>query len=118
MLRFIVDESTGRSVADYLRSIGCDVVEVAARMPQAVDEDILALAVSEERIVVTNDKDFGELVFRSHRRHAGVVLFRLSDESETNRIRMTRIAVEGYGDRLPGRFTVVTERTIRIRPLV
>jgi len=58
---FIVDESTGTAVVEYLRSIGHDVLFVAEAMPQADDPDILGRAVSEERILVTNDKDFGEL---------------------------------------------------------
>jgi len=58
-VRCIVDESTGAAVVDYLRSVGHDVLAVAETTPQAEDPDILALAASEQRILVTNDKDFG-----------------------------------------------------------
>lgn len=64
-MRFIVDESTGAAVIEYLRSVGYDVFAVAEAMPQADDAVVLARAVSEERVLITNDKDFGELVFRS-----------------------------------------------------
>jgi predicted nuclease of predicted toxin-antitoxin system len=117
MLRFVVDESTGRAVAEFLRTSGCDVVAVAEIMPEADDRDILTLAAQEGRIVVTNDKDFGELVFRSGRIHAGVPLFRLEDESTANRARMARITMERHSRQLAGSFTVVTEKTIRIRPM-
>jgi len=117
MLRFVVDESTGRAVADFLRASGCDVVGVSETMPEADDADILSLAVREDRIVVTNDKDFGELVFRSGKRHAGILLFRLEDESAANRVQMARITLERHGRQLAGCFTVVTEKTIRIRPM-
>src|SRR4051812_42167976 len=73
-MRFIVDESTGAAVVTYLRNIGHDVVSVADTMPQADDTVILAYAASEGRVVLTNDKDFGELAFRSGQVHRGIVL--------------------------------------------
>ena len=115
-MRFIVDESTGTAVVEYLRSIGHDVLAVAEMMPQADDRDILARAVSEGRILVTNDKDFGELVFRNGRAHHGVVLLRLHDESAANRVRVMTAVLEQYADRLAGHFAVATEGGIRIRP--
>ncbi len=115
-MRFIVDESTGTAVVEYLRSVGHDVLAVAETTPQADDWDILAQAVSERRIVVTNDKDFGELVFRSRRAHHGVVLLRLHDESPANRVRVMKAVLEQYADRLAGYFTVATEGGVRIRP--
>lgn len=117
MLRFLVDESTGSGVAEWLRDAGHDV----AMMPQSpvptTDSDILDMAVQEDRIVVTNDKDFGELVFRSGKLHAGIILFRLNDESAVNRVQMAKIVIERHGDQLAGSFTVVTEKTIRLRPI-
>ena len=113
---FIVDESTGIAVVEYLRSVGHDVLFVAEAMPQAHDPDILDRAVSEGRILVTNDKDFGELVFRSGQAHHGVVLLRLHDESPANRVRAVKAVLEQHADRLPGHFTVATESGVRIRP--
>lgn len=113
---FIVDESTGAAVVEYLRSVGHDVVFVAEAMPQADDLHILDRAVSERRIIVTNDKDFGELVFRSGHRHHGVVLLRLHDESPANRVHVVKAVLEKHADRLAGRFTVATEDGVRIRP--
>jgi len=113
---FLVDESTGRAVVDYLRGIGHDVLAVAETMPQAEDRHILARAASERRILVTNDKDFGELVFRSGGAHHGVVLLRLHDERPANRVRVIKIVLERYADRLAGHFTVATEGGVRIRP--
>ena len=80
-MRFLVDESTGAAVAEFLRGQGHDVVAVAEITPQAIDQDILQSALADQRIVITNDKDFGDLVFRSGLAHAGVVLLRLRDES-------------------------------------
>ena len=84
-------------------------------MPEADDSHILARALSEERILVTNDKDFGELVFRRHQGHHGVVLLRLQDESAANRVRVVEAVLAQYADRLVGHFTVATEGGVRIR---
>ena len=114
-MRFIVDESTGMAVAEYLREAGHDVLVVSATMPQADDTQILTRAANEERILITNDKDFGELVFRTGQVHHGVLLLRLRDESSMNRVRMVRLVLEKYTDQLRGHFVVATERAIRVR---
>lgn len=115
-MKFIVDESSGAAVAEYLRRTGHDVLAVAEVLPQADDQDILARAVDEERIVVTNDKDFGELTFRSGQAHHGILLLRLRDESPANRVRMVQVVLEQHADQLADHFTVATESGIRIRP--
>jgi predicted nuclease of predicted toxin-antitoxin system len=71
-MRFIVDESAGMAVVDYLRAADHDVLAVAEVMPRADDSRILSRALSEGRILITNDKDFGELVFRGARRITGL----------------------------------------------
>jgi predicted nuclease of predicted toxin-antitoxin system len=88
-MRFLVDESAGSAIAAFLRHLGHDVLAVTETMPQADDSAILGRAVKESRIVVTNDKDFGELIFRSGAAHASVVLLRLRDEAAANRVRVT-----------------------------
>jgi predicted nuclease of predicted toxin-antitoxin system len=117
-MRFIVDESSGTAVIQYLRSAGHDVLAIAEEMPQATDYDILIRAAGEGRILVTNDKDFGELVFRSGQAHRGVLLLRLHDESATNRVKMVKAVLVRYASRLEGSFTVATEGAVRIRPAV
>lgn len=114
-MKFVVDESTGQSVVDELRRLGHDVTSVQEIFPGLDDPPILDIAVNEDRIVITNDKDFGELVYRSGLPHAGVVLFRLQDESAANRVRMMREALRSCGDKLEDNFVVVSERKIRIR---
>jgi predicted nuclease of predicted toxin-antitoxin system len=115
-MRFLVDESTGAGVIEFLRGLGHDVLAVSETMPQADDQGILSRAESEARIVVTNDKDFGELVFRSGQAHHGVLLLRLRDESAGNRVRVVKALLEQYGDRVSGRFVVATEWNVRMRP--
>lgn len=114
-MRFLVDESAGAAIVEYLRGANHDVVSVAEQMPQADDDEVLAWAVAEGRILITNDKDFGELVFRNKRPHRGIVLLRLADERSANRVKVMRTVIERWGDKLPNHFTVATERGIRIR---
>ena len=113
---FLVDESTGKAVVRHLRHLGYDVLAAGEIMPQADDPHVLSLALQEKRILITNDKDFGELVYRSGQGHHGVLLLRLQDESQGNRVRVTTAVLEQCGERLAGCFTVATETTIRVRP--
>lgn len=65
-MKLLVDVSAGQAIVEALRTLGHDVVSVRDRDPRMADVDILTWAVAEERLVVTMDKDFGELVY-----HAG-----------------------------------------------
>jgi predicted nuclease of predicted toxin-antitoxin system len=112
---FLVDESTGTAVVEYLRNAGHDVLYVGEAMPQADDDQIIDRAARENRIIVTNDKHFGQLIFRSGKAHHGVLLFRLRDESAANRVRKAKLVVEAYPGRLEESFIVATEGMIRIR---
>jgi predicted nuclease of predicted toxin-antitoxin system len=68
----------------------------------------------ENYILVTNDKDFGELVFRMRKPHKGVILLRLEDERSENKIAVLQRVLESYSDKLVNNFIIVTEKTIRI----
>lgn len=114
-MRFLVDESAGAAIATLLRELGHDVVAVAEEMAEADDHAILARAAQDARIVVTNDKDFGELIFRSGQAHAGVVLLRLRDERSTSRARVMRAVLAQRADSLPNQFVVASESQIRVR---
>jgi predicted nuclease of predicted toxin-antitoxin system len=114
-MRFLVDESTGAAVAEALRSLGHDVISVSEALPQADDQEILARAVNESRIVVTNDKDFGELIFRIGQAHQGVLLLRLRDQSAPNRVRVVNAVLEQCGERLSDSYVVATDWNVRIR---
>ena len=84
-MKFITDENLGIRVPKFLKSLGYDVksaIEVALSRP---DTDILELASKENRILLTTDKDFGELVFKEKLIHSGVILLRLKNESVENK---------------------------------
>ena len=112
---FLVDAGVGTAVEAWRRAAGHDVASVRDRDPRAVDPDILAWAVRERRMVVTMDKDFGELVFRSGLPHGGVLLLRLEDADSAAKVRAVEAVVTGYGDQMPGRFCVFHNGKLRIR---
>jgi len=106
-----------KTVIDALRVKGHDVLAVKETMRGAADDLILARAQAEQRLVVTQDKDFGELAFRAKLPAAsGIVLFRLNgvDPAEDNR-RM--LDVLESGTEWAGNFSVVDEQRIRVRAL-
>src|SRR5438552_2997212 len=78
----------GLAVAEAIRSLGHDTAFVRDRDARMPDTDILTWAVAEARIVVTMDKDFGELVFRSGQAHAGVLLLRLEAARTAEKVRV------------------------------
>jgi len=99
-----------------LRQHGHDVVWVRTDAPGSSDVEILARAQREERIVVTFDKDFGELAFRSGLPAlSGIVLFRISAPSSAYVARVTIAALESRND-WAGHFAVVEDRRIRMTP--
>jgi predicted nuclease of predicted toxin-antitoxin system len=77
-MRFIVDACTGPTVAAWLEEQGHNVVSVHEIGPSWSDSQVLQQARKGNYILITNDKDFGELVFRTRRRHRGVILLHRS----------------------------------------
>ncbi len=112
-MRFLVDECTGPLTAEWLSSAGHDVISAYHQARGTVDDDLLTLAVTEERIVITNDEDFGEMIFREQRCHKGVIFLRLRDERPQNKICVIDKLLSRYGDQLVDQFVVVSETQVR-----
>jgi predicted nuclease of predicted toxin-antitoxin system len=81
------------------------------------DTDVIALALREKRLLLTEDKDFGDLVFRRERLVPGAVLMRIGSESPMLKTVRLAAAIERYGEGLLGRYTVIEEGRFRSRPL-
>jgi hypothetical protein len=117
-MKFLLDESADLRLAARLRDLGHDVKSVAADYHYALpDPQVLSTAHQDGRILITNDKDFGELVFRHLQPHAGVILFRLpygaSLTLKLDRLDHVLTVHSGSLDL----FLVVTERSVRVRRL-
>lgn len=112
-MRFLVDECTGPAVADWLREQSHEVFSVYNESRGMSDDEILEKARAEEWIVITNDKDFGEMVFREEQSHHGVVFLRLQDERAVSKIVAIEKLLHAYEDQLADAFVVVTETQVR-----
>ena len=112
-MRFLVDECTGSKVAEWLRGESYEVFSVFDEARGMMDDEVLAKALSENWILITNDKDFREMVFRERRQHHGVVFMRLDDERATNKIEVLRRLLKSYAEKLPDEFVVATETKVR-----
>lgn len=113
----LLDENISRTVIQALRDRGHDVLTVKESMRGAGDEEILERAQADKRLLVTQDKDFGELAFRSRRATPyWIVLFRLGGTTpdEDNR---KIIEILESGTEWAGHFAVVTETQVRLRQL-
>jgi predicted nuclease of predicted toxin-antitoxin system len=112
-MRFLVDECTGPAIARWLRHRQHDVFSVYEQARGMDDSDIIHKAFTENWILITNDKDFGEKVYREGWPHRGIVLLRLDDEQATNKIAVLRRVLASYSDRLADQFVVVTDTAVR-----
>jgi predicted nuclease of predicted toxin-antitoxin system len=115
-MRFLVDECTGPTVARWLEERGHEVFSVFDQASGIADDDVLRRAYEEKRVLVTNDKDFGEKVYRERHPHCGVVLLRLHDERSANKIAVLRSLLDEHGEQIEGRFVVATTEQVRFAP--
>ncbi|MFZ1883536.1 MAG: DUF5615 family PIN-like protein [Rhodoplanes sp.] len=116
-MRWLIDECVDAALAADLRRSGHDVVELADLAPAATDDSVIELAKNESRLLLTEDKDFGELLFRRARHIPGIVLIRIDPQRRRLKSVRLRAAIDRLGDRLFGRYTVVEHSRFRSRPL-
>ena len=115
-MKFIVDESTGKSIADFLREKH-DTVFVGTEMKSASDSDIMERALSEDRVIVTNDKDFGELAIREGKDAEGILLLRLQIETPENKKKALENLLEEHREKIRGNLLIAREDQIKTREL-
>jgi predicted nuclease of predicted toxin-antitoxin system len=114
-MRLLADENLHADLVTWLRSQQHDVLYVAEVLQQEDDAKLLDLSQQQGRIVITDDKDFGELVFRRRLTTHGVILLRLTSPDvivRASRLQEIWDTIEGNQ---PGNFIVVTEDRVRIR---
>jgi predicted nuclease of predicted toxin-antitoxin system len=111
----LADEGVDRSIVERLRQDGHTVPYIAEMEPGISDETILNRANEDRALLLTQDKDFGELVYRLSRIHAGVVLIRLEGLSPDSKAEVVSGAFRDHGGEMLGGFTVISPGRIRIR---
>ena len=113
-MRFLVDESCDFAVVRALRAAGHDVVAIAEVSPRATDEVVMELAIREGRILLTEDKDFGQLVHANQAAAGGVFLLRFPARARADLPGAVVKLVERHGEGLLGRFVVLQPGRVRI----
>ena len=83
-LKFLVDVAVGKKVEEYLLEKGYDIKAVRSLDQRMPDQEIVRLAASEKRMVITMDKDFGELIYHSGVVHCGILLLRRGEATSNS----------------------------------
>jgi predicted nuclease of predicted toxin-antitoxin system len=112
---FVCDEGVDRSIVQQLRADGHEVGYIAEMSPSITDEEVLREANERGAVLVTMDKDFGELVFRLGRLNTGILLVRVPEVSTEERAALVSGVVRDHGLELPGSFSVLSATKLRIR---
>lgn len=116
-MKFVADEGVDAPIVALLREQGFDVIYIAEVAAGSPDDIILAYANEEERVLITRDKDFGELVFREQKVHTGIILNRLYELSIEEKAKLVLEVIQEFGDELLGSFTVIQPGKVRIKKM-
>jgi len=114
-VKILADENVDYPIVEQLRGNGHQVWYVVEMEPRISDNAVLDVANREKAILLTADKDFGELVFRQKRVTTGVILLRLAGISPGCKAEIVASALATHGDEMEQAFTVITPGAVRIR---
>jgi predicted nuclease of predicted toxin-antitoxin system len=115
VIHFVADESVDASIFAAMRQEGFFVYSIQENQSGIIDEDVLDIANERKAILLTEDKDFGELVCRLKLPHCGVFLMRLIGLTTEEKAEAALKTVQMYLQELPYNFTVLKDGKVRIR---
>ncbi len=115
MIKFVIDESVDKPIAEALAKLGFEIYYVAENFPSISDEKVLDLANSRKALLITADKDFGELIFRKRLISKGIVLVRLPGIKPKIKAEIVSKILKEHIQEIPGAFSVISESGLRIR---
>lgn len=116
-MQFLADENVSRHVVERLRVDGLDVVSIGTTKSGASDKDILSTADGENRILITEDRDFGEVVVRQRLRVCGMILLELDRLSNFAEAELVAATISTHANKLAGNLLVIEPGRVRFRPL-
>ena len=117
-MRLVADENCDFSVVVGVRGAGHDVIAIAELMSGIDDEQVIELAASERRLLLTEDKDFGQLVFAAAKQNSGVILTRYPTSARSTLTEAVMRLLAERGDGLYSRFVVLEPGRVRVTQLV
>jgi predicted nuclease of predicted toxin-antitoxin system len=116
-MNLLADECCDALLVHDLRSHGHDVLYIKETAPGAGDQTVLQMSAAQQRILLTEDKDFGELVVRLKLPAYGIVLLRISPADTALKLARLRDLLAHHAHRLAGTFVVLDETKARFRPI-
>jgi len=114
-MKLVADESVDFSIVKNLRTLGFDVLSISESHSGISDAMVLQLAFEKQQLLITEDKDFGELAHRMKMEHAGILLIRMNDLPRSERILKITTAIETYYPILLNKFSVLSANGLRLR---
>lgn len=111
-MKFLADVNVEKQIIDYLKKSGYNILWVPDLDCRMIDEKILEVANKEKRILITNDKDFGDIIFRQKHISTGIILIHIKDQNTQHKLRLLQKLLLAYG--IYGNFVVLTEKKVRI----
>lgn len=115
-MRFLLDQSAEARIGTFLVSIGHDATRVGKDHPPGLpDNQVLAIAVAEDRVLLTNDSDFGELILKDSHPHVGVIYFRFPLDGTANQKILALQRLLATHTRDLDAYLTVTLRGVRVR---
>jgi predicted nuclease of predicted toxin-antitoxin system len=114
-MRIVADENLAYRMIKALRNKGFEVISIEEDTPSIPDNNVLSVAVKENALLITEDKDFGDLVMLHKLPHKGILLLRLSGMETDEKVIRTLDVIQTYGEELKDSFTVVDAKKVRIR---
>ena len=115
-MNFVADESVDHPIVLQLREAGHIVWAVVEIAPSISDTIVLDIANQRKAVLITGDKDFGDLVFRDKRYSFGIILLRLAGLSATEKADLVTSVIAQHHNELANAFAVIGTRSLRIRP--
>lgn len=116
-LKFIADVNVEKVIVDYLLEEGYDVKWIPDYNCEMLDEDLLEMAKVEGRILITNDKDFGELIFLQKRLSIGIILIRIKGQKVEGKLKLIKKLFQNYRNKLLNNFVIITDKELRFIPM-
>jgi predicted nuclease of predicted toxin-antitoxin system len=115
MFSIVADESVDFGIVQSLRKENINVISIQESYGGIADEEVLQVALKNDAILITEDKDFGELVFRLGMKHTGVLLIRILDVDRSIKIEYATATISKNLAALQNKFSVLTENKLRIK---
>jgi predicted nuclease of predicted toxin-antitoxin system len=116
-IKFLADVNVEKPIVDYLSKLGYDIKWIPDYDCEMFDGELLQMANEEQRILITNDKGFGDLVIMQKKLSVGAILFRVKGQGSQEKIKLVRKLLMGYRDKLLNHYVIISKSKVRVIPL-